>query len=580
MGTAVIGKQKAECRKRIYCLLLSAFCVLSSALHAQTPYTSTSNFSEKVYRRLSKSISLDLRKIDVLDVLKFLSTKADLNIVTSSNVNARVTLFLEDVAIGNALEVILISSGLAVKEKDGILYVMTEEEYTALYGQSYRDQRQIKIVQIRYTDPDKVGELLGGVKSSIGKIIIDKQTGTLILIDIEEKINLMEKMIRKVDIPTVERVLPTETAVFELNYNKAADLGAKVQTLLTDGVGTFQTDEKTNRIVVTDMPYAMDRIRALIEAFDRKTREVFIETKILQVRLSNEYEMGIDWEGVINEGKERKKYAFDLNGNFAISADTSRFGRAVIGNLGKKDFIATVDFVHSFGDVKTLAAPQLTVEHGKEATILVGTREAYVTSTVSQADSTTTTSESITFVDVGVQLKVTPTINEDGFVSLKVAPESSSVSRTLTTGNGNEIPIVDTTNASTEVTVKSGHTVLIGGLMKDEISKTINKIPMLGDLPFLGVMFRYTTDETVKTELVIFLTPEIVQGDELYPRSYSAGGKPMESIRKLHPAGSPGGIDPQAVDREVQDRIVRLRKKMELDKEEHSRIIPVTTSAA
>ncbi len=536
-------KNKKNKKPIILRFLVVIFVLVTSTLGSEKKVFSQGSISQgyeltqDVSDKLSRNISLDLRKIDVVDVLKFLSTKANLNIVTSQNVNAKVTLFLKDVSIANALDIILISTSLAIREKQGVLYVMTEEEYTALYGESYRDQRNVKIIQVRYSDPAKVGELIGGVKSAIGKIIIDKQTGTLVLIDTEERIKLMEKIIEKADIPTVERVLPTETQVFELSYNKTATLEPQIKALLTENVGELHSDEKTNRFMVTDFPHVLRKVKTLIEAFDRKTREVYIEAKLVQIRLSNQYLMGINWDLMLNEGTE-DKFPFTFTQTFPISdSQVTRYGRAVLGDLGKNDFQATIDWLHQFGDTKTLATPQISVENAKEATINVGTREAYVTSTVSQADSSTTTSESITFVDVGVQLKVTPEINQDGFISMKITPEVSSVGRTLTTSNGTQVPIVDTTNASTTVTVKDGRTVLIGGLMKDEVSKTIHKAPMLGELPLIGGAFRHTNDSVTKTELVIFLTPHIVDGTESHPLLTSSGKKvskesPFEDIER------------------------------------------------
>lgn len=513
--------------RRGFILAMMLVCS-STAAFAQTPYGQYEfQLPADIQKQLSQHITLDLRGIHVLDVLKYISEKTGINVVASQNIDARVNLFLKDVTVSNAFEIILLSSNLAFRIKEGIFYVMTDEEYTALYGEPYRDQRHIKIVQLKYTDATKAGEILGGVKSAVGKIIVDKQTATLVLIDMPEKIQLMEDTLEKIDIPTVERQLPTEEVVFELSYNKAADLQAQIQSLLTAGVGTSKVDEKTNRIFVSDFPHAVKKIRKLIEAFDRKTREVYIEAKMVQVRLNNEYKMGIEWE--------HDKTKVQKIGEFPMSTtnNATSYGRLIIGDLGRQDFQATINMLESFGKTKTLAAPQLTVEHNQEASILVGTREAFVTSTVSQASSTTTTSESVTFVDVGVKLKLQPTINQDNFISLKITPEVSSVGRTITTSNANQIPIVDTTQASTQVLVKDGHTVVIGGLMKDEVSKTINKFPVLGDMPMVGALFRSNDDNITKTELIIFLTPHIVQGDELIPFTPSSSGKPFEGPREL-----------------------------------------------
>jgi general secretion pathway protein D len=133
-----------------------------------------------------------------------------------------------------------------------------------------------------------------------------------------------------------------------------------------------------------------------------------------------------------------------------------------------------------------------------------------VTSTAVQGQTTTQTAEAVNFVDVGVKLFVTPTIGHDNFISMKIRPEVSSVTQNYTTSAGNIIPVVETSQAETTILAEDGSTIIIGGLMKDEKSKTVNKIPILGDIPFLGALFRNTIDETKKTELVILLTCHVV----------------------------------------------------------------------
>jgi len=115
---------------------------------------------------------------------------------------------------------------------------------------------------------------------------------------------------------------------------------------------------------------------------------------------------------------------------------------------------------------------------------------------------------------VGVQLKVTPSINQDGYVTMKIKPEVSSVSSTLTTALGNQIPIVATSTAETTVMVKDGTTIVIAGLMSEKSTEKTEKIPLLGDLPFIGAAFKGWHETVEKTELVFFLTPTIISGRE------------------------------------------------------------------
>jgi general secretion pathway protein D len=186
----------------------------------------------------------------------------------------------------------------------------------------------------------------------------------------------------------------------------------------------------------------------------------------------------------------------------------------LLGTLAKDNFRAVLEFLQTVGKTNILSTPQIAVVENEEAKILVGTREAFVTSLVTQTAQAATTAEQITFIDVGLQLKVTPSINGERFVTMKIKPEVSSVNRFLTTASGNQIPIVETSSAETTVMVKDGVTIVIAGLMKDERVLDEKKVPLLGDIPVLGLAFRSREDKVVKTELIFFLTPSIISGAE------------------------------------------------------------------
>jgi len=159
------------------------------------------------------------------------------------------------------------------------------------------------------------------------------------------------------------------------------------------------------------------------------------------------------------------------------------------------------------------------VLNNQEAKILIGKKDAYITSTMSQAaGSTTVTSQSVNFVDTGIKLYVTPTINRDGFVTMKIKPEISTAEpkNILSEDKKTEIPIVETSETETTVMVKDGVTIIIGGLRKDERNRTEKRIPILGDIPLIGALFRNTSDDYQKRELVILLTPHIISGENSF----------------------------------------------------------------
>lgn len=460
---------------------------------------------------LSKKISLDLRGMDIIDTLKFLGKQGDLNIVATRSVAGKVTLFLNEVVIGDILEIILLTNKLAFEKKGDVIIVMTEAEYEALHGQKYTSNKITKTLTLKYADAKKVGTILGNLRSTVGKVIVDSATGIVILIDTPEKIKEMERAVKLVDLPTINRIIPTVTEVFELEYAKVGDIKTEISTALTTDIGSLRVDERTNKLVVTDLPHNMKLIKELVSAFDAKTRVVLIEAKILEITLNDDFAMGVDWRKLFGSTK-----GLTFDGSFPFSSpDSTSSSLAVdIGTFAADKYDFAIDLIKDVGRLQILSSPHIVVVNNQEAKFMVGTREAYVTSTVTTGEVTTTTAESVEFIDVGVTLYVTPTINKEGFVRMHIKPEISSVIDTLETTEGNEIPIVSTANVETDVLVKDGRTVIIAGLIKETETNDMSKVPLFGDIPFLGAAFRQTSDLFERRELVIFLTPHVISGEE------------------------------------------------------------------
>ena len=183
--------------------------------------------------------------------------------------------------------------------------------------------------------------------------------------------------------------------------------------------------------------------------------------------------------------------------------------------LFKINYTGIMQFLETFGETKILSSPRILTLNNKEAKILVGTKEVYITSTTSQNTTGAITSDTVNFVDVGVKLYVTPTINKEGYITLKIKPEiSSSETQNITSQNQvSQIPIVTTSEAETTVIVKDGVSIIMGGLRKITHTKTRNQMPILGSIPILGMLFQSRKDSYQKDELVIVLTPHIVSGD-------------------------------------------------------------------
>ncbi len=445
---------------------------------------------------------LDLKEMDMSDVLKIISQKTGLNIVAGNNVNGKVTLFLKNVDIHEVLKIICEANSLAYVEDESLIRVMTGADYEKTYGRKFNNLTSRKIVKLDYINVTQVLPILEKLKSANGLIISDDRTNTVVLTDMPENIREMENVLAEIDVPRV-------TKVFDLNYARVEEITEKINPLLTPNVGSLSSDKRSNKLSVTDILSKIEEVRRVIEAYDVMEKQVAIEAKIVQVILNDQYRMGIDWEAVVN-----KYHGMDLLGNFDVLGENEKRGQLSIGTLAADSYQVMVHALSDFGETNNLSNPHIVAVNNQEAKILVGSTEPYVTTTVTTpAAGPSTTAEAVNFIEVGVKLYVTPTIHNDGYVTMKIKPEVSSVTRTLTTGNNNTIPVVETSEMETTVVVKDGTTIVIGGLIKDENIDSKRKVPLLGDVPVMGAMFRSQDNLKRKTELVVFLTPKIIKGD-------------------------------------------------------------------
>ncbi|MCP4651941.1 MAG: hypothetical protein GY858_00955 [Candidatus Omnitrophica bacterium] len=453
----------------------------------------------------TNNISLDVKSMDIIDVLKILADQGEFNISVSGDVRGRVTLFLKDVNVKDALEIALVSASLAYEQRGEITYIMTDREYETKYGKKYGDNKKVKAFKLKYAKALNVRELLIQAVSGVGKVIMDTSTDTIIVIDTEDNIKQMEKIITYAD-------KPVKTKVFQLDYALAEEVEPKIKELLTP-LAELTIDQASNKIIIRDYPDKLKKIEELISAIDEKPLQVLINAKIVEIRPSEKFYSGVNWEYWID------KY-FRVDGDFAISSPSATTDKARFGTIGTTvseggDYTGIIDFLEIFGETKILSSPRILALNNKEAKILVGTKDVYITSTTSQVGDSAVVSQAVNFVDVGVKLFVTPTINRSGDITLQIKPEISSSERMDITSDDKitEIPVVTTSEAETTVMVKDGVSIIIGGLRKITHEKERKQVPILGSIPLLGAAFRSKKDEQSESELVILLTPQIVSGE-------------------------------------------------------------------
>lgn len=447
-------------------------------------------------------ISLDLKGIDIVELFKILSMKMNTNIVPTKEVAGRVNIFLNNVSFQDALDIIMINNSLAAVPEKNMIVIMTIEKYNQLYGKRWRENRKVRMFQLKHASPKDVLTALNQLKTDVGKVIVDESSGTVILVDIPDTLLLMEKTAMALD-------QAKETEIFDLKYTKAEDMKKELSTVLTPGASEVELDARSNKIAVSDLPDKMKKIKNMIKSFDEATKQVLIETQIVQITLNSGNQVGINWEKLFANGKLKN---IDFKGTFPITG-LSSFGQFSLGTLAANDFSMVLQLLSSLTKVNVLSRPRIAVVNNQEASILIGSKEVYFSQTQSQSSVTTTTAESVNFVDVGVKLNVTPTITADNFVILKIRPEVSSVREFATSPLGSRVPVVETSQAETMVKVKDNTMIMIAGLMKEQVSDTRNGFPWVSKIPFLGWLFGSKDQSKTKSELAIFLTPHIITGE-------------------------------------------------------------------
>lgn len=291
--------------------------------------------------------------------------------------------------------------------------------------------------------------------------------------------------------------------IFKLKYAEVA----KIQEILSTipGIRTLKFHEPSKTILVEDTPENIKKIETIITYWDTVPKQVLIEAKILEITLTDEMGLGVDWAtllGDVRVGTSGFSRA-TLPGNEEVTpvpeSGSGLFFNLLTGSDSRR-FAAAIDALQKKTEVNTLSSPKILAIHGQPAKVQVGGQQGY---SVAQTNLGVT-SENIQFIDTGIVLEITPYIDNDANVLLNVKPSITAAE--LEDG----IPVTRTAFVETWMVAKSGETVLIGGLIQDNIIKTRNEVPCLGDLPLLGLLFGNRGRRVDKQELVILITPLVV----------------------------------------------------------------------
>jgi general secretion pathway protein D len=295
------------------------------------------------------------------------------------------------------------------------------------------------------------------------------------------------------------------------------------------GDAMISVDPETRQLIIVTDDETNLQIEQVIKSLDQPKPQVLIKVVFVQVTHNDDSDFGV--EGSFTHTSKSGGTTGTAGTDLGLAAAQSLLGGGFY-QIASDDFELTVRALQRVGKTEVLSRPSILARNNQQATIIVGQEVPFITNT--RFDTAGNQINTVQYQDVGIILRVTPFITSDSLVEMIVTPEISSLNRstTVTVQDGVEQPVIDKRSADTVVVTPSGRTIVIGGLIETQNNDQVRKVPILGDLPWLGIAFRRTIKVKSKTELLIFLTPFVVQTPGELVKLTEKEGKSMEMAPK------------------------------------------------
>lgn len=425
--------------------------------------------------------SLSMRETEVREILLALCKESGVSLIIDPDVTGKATVELKEVSLTKALDSILKPLGLVYTFEGDFLRVSRPKIETRIFSLNY--------IAAKRTGSSRVAGTVGG---GGGTTSTPGTTGGT------------------VSSGQVSAEIKTETTT---------DLWQEVEAGLKSMVspaGKFFINKMASAIIVKDFPENLNAIAQLLEAIDGSVqRQVIIEAKIIEVVLNDQFQMGINWKYI----PAISGVTGTLSGGAALAQTAAKSGQlSEIFQVGvaKTQESFFLDAMAGQGEMKILSAPKISTLNNQQALIKVGREDVFFEVTTSRtAGQPETTTATPRYITVGVVLAVTPQIDSEGKIIMNIHPSITERVGEATSRFGDSAPIVDIRETETMVRVRDGQTIIIAGLLQDKATDKESGIPFLRNIPVFGHLFKTTTVEKKKTELVILLTPRILSGRKI-----------------------------------------------------------------
>ena len=486
-------------------LLLSALFILAfSTAYGQMEPAAPASAEEPV---VADYVSIQVDGGTIRQVLNAFAMQTKRNVVIGPEVtNDVVTIHLTDVQWDNALDVILKPYGYGYREVGNAIVI---GELNKLKSLEAVEPLQSRVYELSYLDASDVKDIIEGQLSPRGKMSIITARN--------------------------------QKGWKNLSSARSQRQGSGATLEMRERKGDEEDQIYSKTIVVSDVPSVLGRVAETLAEIDQMPQQVLVEARFMEVNEDLLRDIGVEMSGSVDIGNGSVGLAdqfFDATPNAfkpksigsatgvtgerttAFPDSLSTFGQLTINSSGWDLFISMIE---EDEDTKTLSAPKILTLNNREAAIVVGTRypiiESEINTGISSSDGTK--SESLEYYEsIGIQLNVVPQICADGYINMVVRP---SVTEIIGERGENRYPIIKTRDTETQTLVANGETIVIGGLLEERETEGVFKVPFLGDIPYLGRLFRRDTKDNATIDLLIFLSATIIDED-----NYSTILKPEE----------------------------------------------------
>ncbi len=424
-------------------------------------------------------ISLSFQSVDIRSLLQIIADVAGTNMVVSDSVNGELAMRLQNVPWDQALDIILRTKGLGLRQQGNVMLVAPLGELAAREKEEAEAEKskvtlaplRSEIIQINYAKASEVASLLKAGENSVmserGRVSIDERTNNLLVLETREKLAEIRALIARLDIPVRQVLIESRIVIANDDYSR--EIGARFGATAVGRAGNNGLISTTGSTAGANVP---------VDSFLGNGRQFPVAVS----------------------GNPTDRFNFNL----PASGNAGRIAFALLGS----DFLLDLELsaLQTEGRGEVVSTPRVITANAKQASIEQGREIPF-----QQAASSGATT--VSFKKAVLSLKVTPQITPDEKVIMDLEVNNDSQGQDVNTGNGGTAPSIDTRKVTTQVLVDNGQTVVLGGIYDQSKIDSVSKVPLLGDIPYLGRAFRFDSTRTSKRELLIFVTPRIVSED-------------------------------------------------------------------